>query len=113
MAKALLQTQTASKRQLKEQALMLSGTEKVIKEYAKRQYDSIVFIETGLEKDDVFSNEHENCIKNLIMEHGSVYRVRQESILADMLESISSELQISPVVSSYAALKKAHDKFFK
>jgi hypothetical protein len=113
MAKSLLKAQTASKRQLKEWQVMLAGTEKVVMAYAKRQYDSFVFIENGFEKQDVFSIELENCMKGLMMEHRPVYRVRQESILADMLESISSEFQISPVVSSQTALKKAQGEIFK
>jgi len=113
MAKTLLKTQTASRRQLKELQVMLSGTEKVITGYASRQYDSLVLIENGFAKEDVFSHELENCMKSLIAEHRSLYRVRQESILADMLESISAEFQLSPLVSSQTALKKAHDEVYK
>jgi hypothetical protein len=113
MVRALLKAQTGSKRKLKEQAAMLAGSERVITEYAKRQYDALVYIETGLEKENAFSIELDSCIRNLIMEYGSVYRFRKESILADMLESISSEMKIPSVVSSQTALKKAQDETLK
>jgi hypothetical protein len=110
MAQAILKTQTVGKRQLKEQSVMLAGTEKVIKEYAQRQYDCLVLIENGFDKDDVFSHELDLCIKNLLIDRDLVYRVRQDSILADLLENMSSELRISPVLSPQTALKKAQDE---
>jgi hypothetical protein len=113
MAKTILNSQTADRRTLKEQAVMLAGTEKIITEYAKRQYDGLVYIENSMEKGDVLSNEFDACIKSLIMEHGAVYQVRRDSILADMLESISLEMNINPVVSSQTALKKAQEEFLK
>jgi hypothetical protein len=111
MAKTILHSQTADRRNLKEQAAMLAGTEKIITEYAKRQYDGLVYIENSLGKEDNLSNEFDSCMKSLIMEHEAVYQVRRDSILADMLENISSEMKITAIVSSHTALKKAQYEF--
>ena len=111
MAKTILNQQTANRRLLKEQAAMLAGTEKIITDYAKRQYDGFVYIENSMEKEDVFPNELDGCIKSLISENGRVYKFRKDSVLADILENISSEMKIPALVSSQTALKKAQDEF--
>jgi hypothetical protein len=111
MAKTILNAQTADRRFLKEKAAMLAGAEKIITDYAKRQYDGVVYVENSMEKEDVFSRELDGCIQSLILGHEAVYQFRQDSLLADMLENISAEMKISALVSSQTALKKAEDDF--
>ena len=109
VVKALHKAQTASKRKLNEQAVMLVGAEKIITAYAKRQYDGFVYIETELAKEDVFTCAVDNCIKELLTAQESVYRIRKDSILSDMLEKISTGMKIQPVVSAKTALDKAQE----
>jgi hypothetical protein len=111
--KAHLNMQAAGRRKFKEQTAMLAGVEKIITEYANRQYHGFVYLDNHSEKENALSSEVDNCIKSLMAERESVYHVRKDSILSDMLEKISMNMKIRPVVSSKTALKKAQEDFLK
>jgi len=113
MVKAILNLQTTNKRKLKEEITMLTGTERIITEYANRHYDCFVYIDSATNKANELSNEIDNCIKSLIIQHGSIYQVKKDSILSDILEKITTETQIQPIVSSEMALKKAQEDILK
>lgn len=111
--KTLFKMHTARMHWPKELAVMLSGIEKVITTYARQHYDAHVLIENGIEHEDTFSGELESGIKDLIAEHGAIYRVRHEFLLAEMLENISSAFHLSPMTSTQTALQKAQSEILK
>ena len=113
MVKAILNLQTTNKRKLKEEIAMFTGTERIITEYANRHYDCLVYIDNRTNKENELSNEIDKCIKSLIMQHGSIYHVKKDSILSDILEKITIETQIQPIVSSKTALRKAQEEILR
>ncbi|MDR1436657.1 MAG: hypothetical protein LBI65_00920 [Candidatus Symbiothrix sp.] len=111
--RAFFNRQTANRRKSGEWASMLDGAGKIITEYANRQYDCFIYLDSGLEKEDTPSNDIDTCMKNLIAEQEHIYRIRKDSILSDILEEISMDMKIRPVISSKTALERAQENMLK
>ena len=102
-----------SKRKSKEQLFMLSGLEKVITEYASRQYDDIIHI-CNADPKDTLANDIDNNLVNLIQHTGiPLYFIQKDAVLADVFETIVNELKISKMISPKAALEKAQNEILK
>jgi hypothetical protein len=101
--KAICKTFSQSKRERKECLFMLAGMEKIITEYAVREYDCIIHLgnQPGNE-DDI-----ENALKELSQKCKTVYFIPQNSILSDFLTKLLTDVHIHPVISSRTALEKA------
>lgn len=98
----------------KERTFMLSGVRKIILEYAVREYDCVVHIENTENSftPGVFSNEHEECLRSLVELCKIKFLIQKESILTDLLEMISTEIKVRPVLPIEIALRKAEQELF-
>jgi hypothetical protein len=88
LAKVYFNLRYGNNKRYREQVSVLAGMEKIITEYASRQYDGFIYVNRHLEKEIALINEIDTCIENLIAGQKSIYRIRKDSILSDMLEKI-------------------------
>jgi rRNA-processing protein FCF1 len=101
------------KRKNKEQLFMLSGLEKIVTEYAARKYDCIIHICNVNSKDTLASDMDYSLINLIKRTEIPTYFIREDTILTDMLEKISSELEVNKMLSPKTALEKAQKEMQK
>ncbi|GHU62220.1 hypothetical protein FACS1894123_02800 [Bacteroidia bacterium] len=82
---------------------MLAGMEKIIVEYAAREYDCIVHLGSQSGNEDSL----ESALKELSQKCKTVYFIQQNSILSNFLDIILTDVNIHPAISSKTAIEKA------
>lgn len=105
---AIYKYNSKHKRENKEYVLMLSGLEKIIMEYAVKEYDCIIHINKNIDEDDVVLQATDKKLLNLIQDSKvKYYHITKESVLSDMLEKIVADMNIHTIISPETAMAKA------
>ena len=106
---AIADLSVCSKREKKEQKLMIAGMKKIITEYAVKEYDCIIHNSINQHDNSVLSVSIDNILVELSKDCKNVYRITGESIAADILEKII----INPKISPKSALERAKQDIIK
>jgi len=93
---AIADLSVCSKREKKEQKLMIAGMKKIITEYAGKEYDCIIHNSINQNDNSALSFSIDNILVELSKDCKNVYRITGESIAADILERIIINPKISP-----------------
>jgi len=106
---AIADLSVSSKREKKEQKLMIVGMKKIITEYAGKEYDCIIHNSINQHDNSALSVSIDNILVELSKDCKNVYRITGESIAADILEKII----INPKISPKSALERAKQDIIK
>jgi len=106
---AITNLSVSGKREKKEQKFMIAGMKKIIIEYAVREYDCIIYNSINQNDNNTLSVSIDNILVELTKDCKNVYRIKRESIVADILEKII----INPKISPKSALERAKQEIMK
>ena len=105
--KAIYSYNSKHKRENKKYVLMLSGLEKIIAEYALKEYDCIIHIDRNTDEDDAVLQIANQNLLSLIQNCKIKYYITKESGLSDMLEKIVTDMNTRTIISPETAVAKA------
>jgi hypothetical protein len=105
--KAIYKYNSKNKRENKEYALMLSGLEKIITEYAIKEYDCIIHISKNIDDDDLVSYIINENLIDLSKDCKMKYQITKDNVISNMLEKIATEMNFHTIVSPETAIAKA------
>lgn len=99
----------SSVRMNKERIFMLSGIRKIILEYAIREYDCVIHLGNSDSNFEIntFSNDLDKSIRSLAENCKTKFFIQKDSLLTDILEKVSTEIDIKPTLSVGTALRMA------
>ncbi len=96
-----------NQREDKESLLMISGLERIIAEYAEKEYQCIIHI-NRIDEEDLQNQKVDDCLLNLIQNSKiKNYSISKNTILTEILEQIITELGLRMIISPQTALDKA------
>lgn len=94
------------KRKSKEYASMLSALREIVSEYAAREYDLVIHIDSPMEEWGIHQWQDYN-LRNLIQGIDKRFFIARDFISSEVLEELSSGMGTKPVYSPNTALRKA------
>ena len=106
---AIADFSVCSKREKKEQKLMIAGMKNIITEYAGKEYDCIIHNSINQHDNSALSVSIDNILVELTKDCKNVYRINRDSIVTDILGKIIENPKISPK----SALERAKQEINK